>query len=244
MQLPGRLRLTTLGDLLGTLHRASATGTLELAEERGAIHRVFLARGLVIAVEIEGGTSSLAEILRRQNGVDDETLRRSLLRAMASRRLHGEVLVGDFRVSPVVVDAALKRQLVLRLSVLDQLTEARISFRVALRPPRGALVDKPLPAVDFLTGRRRAREKSASRTRPRARGYEGTFATSFDVERARARVTLGVDEHAAPQDIKRAYRRLVRHVHPDLHPHATDDERRELERRLVAATAAYQALVA
>src|SRR5580698_8211355 len=139
MQLPGRLRATTLGDLLGTLHRARATGTLELVEDRGRSHRVYLTQGVVAAVELDAASPSLAEILRNDRAADDDVLRRSLLRAMASQRLHGEVLVDDFRLAPSVVGAALRRQLRARLEVLDRLGDARVSFRVALRPPRGAL---------------------------------------------------------------------------------------------------------
>src|SRR5450432_2940669 len=64
MDLPGRLRSTTLGDLLGALHRAGSTGTVELTEDQGRLHRVYLAQGLVTAVELDGATPSLAEILR------------------------------------------------------------------------------------------------------------------------------------------------------------------------------------
>src|SRR5579884_612371 len=100
MRLPGRLQSTTLGDLLGTLHRGGASGTLELSEEeRGRVHRVHLAEGLVIAVELDGAAPSLAEVLRRSRAAAEDVLRRSLLRAMASRRLHGEVLVEEFHVS-------------------------------------------------------------------------------------------------------------------------------------------------
>src|SRR5918912_1494037 len=69
-------------------------------------------------------SASLAEILRRQDQIDEDTLRRSLLRAMASRRLHGEVLVRDFHLSPTVIGRALRAQLMLRLSVLEELADA------------------------------------------------------------------------------------------------------------------------
>ena len=157
MQLPGRLKTTTLGDLLGALHRESSTGTLELVEDRGRLHRVHLALGRVVAVELDGAAASLAEILRRDRAVDDDVLRRSLLRAMSSRRLHGEVLVDEFHLAPSVVGAALRRQILARLAALEQLADARVSFRVAVRAPIGALHLSPLEPREFLHGRRRAR---------------------------------------------------------------------------------------
>src|SRR5580704_1298525 len=179
MQLPGRLRSTTLGDLLGALHRARATGTLELAEYHGRTHRVHLLRGLVVAVELDGPVPSLAEELRRQQCVDDDVLKRSLLRAIASRRLHGEVLVRDFKLSPTLIDSALRRQLLTRLGVIERLSDAQLLFRVTMRPPRGALIDDPLRPPEFLSGRRRSRDKhtgatpstpAARRSSPRAEG--------------------------------------------------------------------------
>jgi curved DNA-binding protein CbpA len=44
--------------------------------------------------------------------------------------------------------------------------------------------------------------------------------------------------------IKRAYRRLARAVHPDLHPEATLEERRALAARFSEITEAYRTLVA
>jgi DnaJ domain len=230
MHLPGRLKATTLGDLLGTLHRAASTGTLELVEDRGRSHRVHLAQGLVVAVELDGTAPSLAEILRHDRAADDDVLRRSLLRAMASRRLHGEVLVDDFRLSPAVVGDALRRQVLARLSVLDKLGDARVSFRVAVRTPRGALHAAPLGPGDFLSGRRRARAR---------------LERSLDTERDDTPwAILGLAPGAEEPEIKRAYRRLARTVHPDLHPGATDEERRALEARFSEITQAYRALVA
>jgi hypothetical protein len=235
MRLPGRLRSTTLGDLLGTLHRAQANGTLELTEDRGRAHRVHIANGLVAAVEIDGAVASLAEMLRRDRAVDDDTLRRSLLRALSSRRLHGEVLVRDFRLAPSVVGDAIRRQLAARLAILEKLTDARVGFRVTVRPPRGALFELPLEPREFLSGRRRARDRG-EHAPPREPEQPDTRAAAWRV--------LGVTPGSDATEIKRAFRKRARELHPDLHPHATDDERRILESRFAEVTAAYRALVA
>jgi curved DNA-binding protein CbpA len=55
---------------------------------------------------------------------------------------------------------------------------------------------------------------------------------------------LGVAPGAAADEIKRAYRRLARSVHPDLHPGASAEERRALELRFAQLTEAYRRLVA
>lgn len=53
---------------------------------------------------------------------------------------------------------------------------------------------------------------------------------------------LGVSAGADRATVKRAYRRLARALHPDLHPTASDERRRSLERQLAAVTDAYRAL--
>ncbi len=245
MHLPGRLKATTLGDLLGAVHREQSTGTLELTEPSGRMHRIHLAAGLVSAVELDRATASLAEILRRQDEIDEDTLRRSLLRAMASRRLHGEVLVRDFHLSPSVVGRALRVQVMLRLQILEELGDAQITFRVTVKPPRGALVDEPLKAPEFLAGRRRLRDRTAE-------APSGTYRAStssgmpggWDPARASAYRALGVTFNADPSEVKQAYRRLVRTYHPDLHPEASHDERKSLSSRFAEVTAAYRTLVA
>lgn len=243
MQLPGRLKATTLGDLLGALHRSAASGSLELAEPNGRVHRIHLSNGLVTAVELDRASASLAEVLRREDSIDEDTLRRSLLRAMASRRLHGEVLVRDFHLSPAIVGRALRQQVMHRLAVLEDLADAQICYRVTVRPPRGALVDEPLVPSEFLAGKRRARDRFAAPPPPRREG-RASFPGTFDTARATAYRTLGVPFGAEPQEIKQAYRRLVRSYHPDLHPDATHEERRSLSQRFAEVTAAYRSLVA
>lgn len=57
-----------------------------------------------------------------------------------------------------------------------------------------------------------------------------------------ARHLLGVSADSDRAALKRAYRRLARALHPDLHPTASAMRRRLLERKLAAVTAAYQQL--
>src|ERR1700722_13781873 len=232
MNLPGRLRMTTLGDLLGMLHRAGASGTLELTADTGRAHRVHLSRGFVVAVEIEGSAPTLAEILRAEHRVNDDVLRRSLLRAMSSQRLHGNVLVDEFRVDKSVVDDAVRHQLRSRLERLDALPDARIIFRVAVRPPRSAILDLPLPPAQFLAGKRRARD-AAGRSPPPSRAREARHAEPLGGRRSALRI-LGVSPEADASEIRHAYRRLARAYHPDLHPCASEDERRALSVRFQA----------
>jgi DnaJ-domain-containing protein 1 len=65
----------------------------------------------------------------------------------------------------------------------------------------------------------------------------------IDPRRAAARALLGVGDDADLEDVKRAYRRLARMLHPDLQPAADAGARRVLERRFAEVTAAYEALV-
>ena len=67
---------------------------------------------------------------------------------------------------------------------------------------------------------------------------------SFDVARANAYRALGLPFGAESIEVKQAYRRLVRMVHPDMHPGATQEEKRALSQRFASVTAAYRALVA
>lgn len=229
MHLPGRLKTTTVGDLLGTLHRSRASGTLELTEDSGRVHRVHLAEGRVTSVELDGASPPLLSILRQSGHVDERLQQRSILRAMASRRMVGEVLITDFHLSPAVVGAAVRKQLLERLALLERVIEARVSFRVTVRAPPGALRDEPLDAGEFLRGRRRARDRGTPTPAP-SRPETGAW------------VLLGVRRDATPDELKHAYRKLARDLHPDLHPHATPEQRTELAQRFSAVTTAYHEL--
>jgi hypothetical protein len=240
VRLPGRLKATTLGDVLGALHRSRMNGTLELAEDSGRTHRIFVQAGMVIAVELDAQSPALGEILKRDRVVDEDVLKRSVLRSISSQRLLGEVLVTDFRISPAIIGAALRRQVLHRLQVLEQIEDARVLFRVAVRTPKSALTDDPIKPDEFLSGRKRARDR---------RDFVPTESGCFpiprlDPRRAAALALLELGQDADPLAIKRAYRRLARELHPDLHPHVSEGERSELHRRFSELTDAYRTLVA
>ena len=64
-----------------------------------------------------------------------------------------------------------------------------------------------------------------------------------DPRRAAACRMLGVEDEADVEEVKRAYRRLARALHPDLQPDADAERRRALERRFAEVTAAYETLL-
>lgn len=74
-------------------------------------------------------------------------------------------------------------------------------------------------------------------------GIAAGRAVHVDARRRAALRLLGVPDSANPDEVKRAYRRLARALHPDLQPDADDDHRRTLELRFAEITAAYESLV-
>jgi DnaJ-domain-containing protein 1 len=236
-QISGRLKLTTLGDVLGTLSRHKASGTLELTEGTDRQHRIVLREGHVVHVEVDRASASLGEILRKDFELPETVLRRSLLRALSSRRLHGEVLKEEFGVSGNVIDLGLRRQMLQRLTLIEQLPDAQVAFRA--RGWDGPAV--PLTSAEFLQGRKRARDtKYAASDRPAA----VIEAARSDSKRRMALRQLGLSDGASETEVKKAYRGLVKELHPDTNQASTADERESCTRDLEAVTTAYQSLVA
>jgi len=71
----------------------------------------------------------------------------------------------------------------------------------------------------------------------------GALSVESELSLTSAYALLELGEGASPEEVKRAYRRLARALHPDVHPNASPDELRELERRFAAVSAAYRRLV-
>jgi hypothetical protein len=85
MNLPGRLRLTTLGDVLGAMHREHASGILELVETEapnaGRRHRIHFIGGLVEEIESELVIAERHELLETLFRLGDARLTFHVARA-------------------------------------------------------------------------------------------------------------------------------------------------------------------
>jgi hypothetical protein len=169
MQLPGRLAAATLGDLLGSLHRESITGQLELFELKGLrglgvpgrCHRIHFTRGLITALESELPVTPIGEILRREGLVAAGAIAWVLRRIQAGDpRIAGEILVAEGFAHPEYIRAGLRKQLKQRLDALFTIEDAIVTFHTAR--PFGGLPGKvgPLWPNDFLHGRPRSRDRA------------------------------------------------------------------------------------
>jgi hypothetical protein len=243
MRLPGRLSSTTLGDLLGLLHRERASGTLELIEVAGPTcgraHKLCLDDGLVSGVQTTLGVPRLGDILRERGFLPDEALRRlgrELTRAPGRRA--GDILVRDERLSPHVLSAALRRQLRHRLDALFDLKDAELRFRPARAKEERSI---PLSPREFLHGRPRKRDKSAGPGAARA-----PAPTAGGRERARAEAfrVLGLVAGSSREAVQRAFRREAARLHPDRNLRASADQRAVLLKQFAELSAAYHLLVA
>lgn len=248
MRLPGRLRFTTLGDVLGEIHRAGASGVLELLDERGRSHRVFWSDGMITQVDTELFRQRLGDLLAGQGFLGARALARLARRLLeAPSQRAGEILIEEGFVSSDLVSAGLRRQLRQKLEALFQLPDAQLTFRVP-RPHEPHRT--PLSPGEFLHGRPRAR--------PRARTFAGQNKSSAGSasagasanasvraphgSRSRAYATLGLLPGADRAAIQQAFRRLALNLHPDRFPNADPSERARLLSRFAELSAAYHAL--
>jgi hypothetical protein len=161
MHLPGRLSSSTLGDLLGSLHRAKITGTVELAEIAtfggivpGRIHRVHLRAGLVVGVDTPLALSSLRDRLEALFELGDARVGFRTARPLASLAaplgpaefLHGRPRLRDrgfdppqSRPRPITDDPTTRARRLLGLPKDAAVGEVRRAFRrmaSALHPDR------------------------------------------------------------------------------------------------------------
>jgi hypothetical protein len=225
MWLPSRLERSTLGDLLGSLHRGRATGRLELVEVDGAAAGARRTIHLLVGevVRVDGSGRRLGE--RIAGSVADQV---AIERALAARdledaRLAGEVLLTEGLADADAIRAALEAQARERLEGLFTLRRAQIRFRVAAGPAPAAPRITLGPDA-FLHGRPRLTPRLA----PSAPAAPD------------ARALLGLDPRDAndPDAIRRAFRRRAAALHPDRARDGTS--RRVLERAFAQLGDAYR----
>jgi hypothetical protein len=250
MYLPGRLGTTTLGDILGALHRARMSGVLELTETEGLgsgrVHRVHIVGGLVVDVDTSFRVTRLGDILKAAGLLGADSARRLTRRLLGSpHRRCGEILVGEGLVPPDAVARALRQQTRARLEALFSLRDARLSFHLS-RPAQRASAFGP---EDFLHGRPRRRD--ADRAPRAADGVDGDgwvrpAATGRAPRGAdsEALAVLGLPDGADVSSVHQAFKRLAVRMHPDRFPHADPARKAELVRRFAAISAAYHAIMA
>jgi hypothetical protein len=220
MFLPSRLRDTTLGDLLATLHRAYASGVLELIDttRRYVIH---LRRGLVQAMECELAGTRFGDVASARGLCDRMAIERASHDARVRGVRIGQALLGAGRITSRERDAVLDAQRALRLDVLHGLADAELRFYAARSLPTGAAEQRPLDANVTYHGRPRRRTRGVS---------------PLQSERARALAVLGLGIDASSDEIRTRYRAKVVALHPDRASHEAN------EHALRAVIEAYRSL--
>jgi hypothetical protein len=140
VELPGSLERSTLGDVLGALHRERVTGTLWLHENSGGREHQ----------HVIGWRDGLIHHVQTTRRIDSRAGAPSWPRAVAQWTRSGAERV----------------ELLERLEALFQLTRAKLTFRVM--GPRPPSAPSPLGPSEFLHGRRRSRDAAGFPERPSA----------------------------------------------------------------------------
>lgn len=250
MQLVSHLGQTTLGDLLALLHRAGASGVLELIEPH-ARHAIHLRRGFVQAVESDAVASRLGDVAARFGGVSRPLVERARMFAHDRGLRIGQALVATHAIRPGALDDLLAAQQRERLERLYELQEAEVRFRVARPLPPGASEQSPLPPREMFHGRPRKFDRDAA-PRPEARASQrpprppptpGSDSRAFHKgDPTVAYRVLGVDSGADAKTLRAAFKRLVLELHPDRAPDASADDKVTRGRKLMAVVEAYRSL--
>lgn len=201
MQLPARLRDTTLGDLLATLHRGYASGVLELTEG-GRTHAVHLRRGLVHAVEGIATDIRFGDLATRAGVCARPVVEGAAYEARTRGWRIGHQLVAHRAMSLVTRDRLLSAQRAQRLEALYALDDATLRFHPNAAPlPAGSTEQLPMNPRETFHGRARRRERGARQRPPE--------------HIVRCLAVLGLAPEASSAEVRARYRERVRALHPD-----------------------------
>jgi DnaJ-domain-containing protein 1 len=243
--------------LIYRLGRQGATGVLKLSTRAERTEVFALRRGNALVGEGELAKKQLVARLVRFLAADsvEVVFEGGVTSLIPPGAQHFVSLMGwarghlEAQLDGALADALLQRLAGIRLSIKselapDPLDEADRRMLVAMTVPRRLdqiwpLARTPrfrlLAFIHFLrsVGALLVEGVVAEKSAPMRR---------IDPRRAAALEMLGVNDDAEPEDVKRAYRKLARALHPDLQPHVDGDRRRALERRFAEVTAAYESL--
>ncbi|MCL2822866.1 MAG: DnaJ domain-containing protein [Polyangiaceae bacterium] len=243
MFLPGRLKSTTLGDVLGSLHRSNANGQLELISDHPfqGRHTITMRDGLVCDVQTPIPVPTIGELLAK-TGMLAADRHREFVACLHQQRnnkpvMSGELLVQRSFANKKQVQWGLARQSRLRIEALFTLRDAEIRFHPVSRHPQTT----QLGPEAFLHGRARFRDRTNNGTNSSHRNEQPQpNCTSLHL----AYRTLGLVPDASPTQVRCAFRRLASKDHPDLHMHKPESARRLHHTRFSALSEAYHAILA
>lgn len=237
--------------LMYRLGRQAASGILTIAGAGPREEILVLRRGGVMCGEGELARRTLSARLARLAVLDDITATFSGGVAAYPPGAHHQLYLAGW------ARAHLEQQLdgSLADALVRELAGIRLSVRADLAPEPQDEADKRM-LLAMAQPRRLDQIWPLART-PRFRllaflhflravdalVVEGVATRTVDPRRAAAARVLGVGNAADLEEVKRAYRRLARALHPDLQPDADSERRRALERRFAEVTAAYETLL-
>lgn len=229
MWLPSRLERSTLGDLLGSLHRGAVSGRLDLiADVSSGSASLHFERGVV--VRVDGGGPRLGERIAA-SWEERRRIDAALAAAGGEGDLAGAALVRRGLATPARLRDVLEAQGRERIEKLYALRRADLRFRVAASAARG--VEVALGPAAFLHGRPRAVPRLE---RAQAVVKSDRLRDAFDA--------LGLSASPPPtRDIvRRAFRVRAASLHPD---RARDpDARAALARAFTGLATAYERALA
>lgn len=149
----GELSETSAPELVAAVFRSRASGTLWLETAEGVEIRVFFRTGDMCGTGPFEGFQTLAHVLLANDWVGALDIEASREEAVASKRRHGEVLVGKGLLTPEQLRSALMAQHTTNLSLVLGLTQGRYDWRGSEPPPpwaREVAVDPVSCLVDAL----------------------------------------------------------------------------------------------
>lgn len=248
MILPGRLALTTLGDLFGMCFRANVSGTLELTEDAGPAsgrtHRLQFDRGLIHGVQTPLGAPPLGELLV-SDGVLSRLQHLELLARLddSAQKTTGQWIAEFHWVAPEALRRVVHRQWSDRVAALFRLSDARVAYRIPRAAAQIAVDAQPLTPEVFLHGKPRSRDRNARQSSTPLEAVPQHPLDLRDPARVRALLSLGLTPQSSASDIKKAFRRMVARLHPDRHLASPPSQQDAARRRFAQVMSAYNTLM-